>query len=485
MRVLFVTPEVTPFSGTGGLGEVSAALPKALRKKGLQVSVLSPFYRSASEQSNQLAQALSPLKFRLGSKQLTANLLQMTGHDGVRQLFIDIPKLYDRSGLYGDGDAGFADNAERFAVLSKSAVAISQQYDMAFEVVHCHDWQSALMPMYRRTVKTKASERGKQAVVFTIHNMAFQGVTPLSEASRLGIPKSYSTEKGLEFYGNLNLMKAGILYSDVVTTVSPKYASEICTEEFGCGLDGLLTQRRDNLHGILNGVDYGVWSPEHDQCLEYQYDAQNQNGKRRCKAALQARFGLAIRPRIPLLGVVSRLAEQKGTDLLIPALDELVEKHDIQAVILGTGENGLEQSCRDLAARHPSKVAVKIGYDVRLAHEIFAGADLYPMPSRFEPCGLSQLYAMRYGAIPIVRDTGGLHDTVQDYNPETGKGTGFHFKDATVESLVAGISRALDEFGVARNWRRLVATAMGVDFSWDRAADSYIDVYERVLEGKT
>ena len=485
MNVLFVTPEVIPYSGTGGLGEVSAALPKALQKKGLRVSVLSPFYRSASEHTNQLSRPLDPLKFRLGSKQISANLYNTAGHDGVRQLFIDIPKLYDRSGLYGDGGTGFVDNAERFAVLSKSVVAISKQYDMAFDVVHCHDWQSALVPLYQRTAKAMAANRGKQAVVFTIHNMAFQGVTPLSEASRLGIPKSYQAEKGLEFYGDLNLMKAGILYSDLVTTVSPTYASEICTEEFGCGLDGLLALRRDHLLGILNGVDYGVWSPEHDQHIEFQYDAQNQNGKRRCKAALQARFGLAIRPRTPLIGVVSRLAEQKGIDLLVPALDQLLKSQDVQAVILGDGDIALEESCRDLAARHPGKAAVEIGYDIPLAHEIFAGADLFAMPSRFEPCGLSQLYAMRYGAIPIVRDTGGLHDTVTDYDPETGTGTGFRFGEATVEALVAGISRAIDEYGLARRWRRVIATAMGMDFSWDRAADSYIDAYQSVLEGST
>lgn len=486
MRILFITPEVIPFSGTGGLGEVSAALPKALRKKGHHISVLSPFYRCVSEQTNQFSRPLTPLKIRLGSKQLTANLFTKTGHDGVRHLFVDIPRLFDREGIYGNGNGGngFEDNSERYASFSRAAVAIIQQYDMAFDVVHCHDWQSALVPLYRRTTKAKGAAQAKQALVFTIHNMAFQGVTPLAEASKLGIPKSYHGETGLEFYGELNLMKSGILYSDIVTTVSPTYASEICTPEFGCGLDGLLSQRREQLRGILNGVDYSVWSPERDQLIEYEFDAQNQNGKRRCKAALQAELGLAVRPRVPLIGVVSRLAEQKGIDLLVPALEKLLETRELQAVILGSGDAELEQACRDLAARHPGKVAAEIGYDNRRAHQIFAGSDLFAMPSRFEPCGLSQLYAMRYGSIPVVRDTGGLHDTVENYNPETGAGTGFCFKDATIDGLVDAFSTALDEFGFARRWRRIVATAMAADYSWDRAADAYVDVYNSVLEGK-
>ncbi len=482
MKVLFVTPEVAPYSATGGLAQVTAALPKALQQKGVRVSVFSPFYRGVSDRCGGLSQPLAPLKIRLGKRQLTARLLSTAGHDGVRQYFIDIPEYFDRPSLYGENGGGYEDNHLRYAAFSKAALSILQQYDLDFDILHCHDWQSGLVPMFRKTARGAAAQRSNLGVVYTIHNLAFQGIAEQDQAPAMGIPQGQTGPKGLEFYGKLNLMKSGIIHSDLITTVSPRYAEEICTEELGAGLDGVLTNRRDALSGILNGVDYSVWSPEADSFLEFQFDADNQNGKRRCKASLQQEAGLPVRPRVPLIGVVSRLAEQKGIDLLIDGLRALAGEREFQAVILGTGSPELEEACRALAKELPDRVSVYIEYDETLAHHIFAGSDVFAMPSRFEPCGLSQLYAMRYGSIPVVRDTGGLHDTVQDFDPESGSGTGFVFSDPTVEGFSGALSRALEQFSHARSWRRVVATAMVQNFSWERAAEAYRDAYQSVLE---
>ncbi|MCA9565226.1 MAG: glycogen synthase, partial [Myxococcales bacterium] len=353
-----------------------------------------------------------------------------------------------------------------------------------FDIIHAHDWTAALTGLFRKTTKDSDGVLSSIGLVFTIHNLAHQGVVDEDTAVEIGVPKSHHKDDELGFHGNISLMKSGIKHADLITTVSPTYAQEIQTAEFGCGLEGLLAERSDSLHGILNGVDYSIWNPEHDAQLPFHYDAQNQNGKRRCKAALQAEFSLPVRPRVPLIGVVSRLAEQKGIDLLIEALEKLLPEREVQAVILGDGDKKLKKQIEALAKAHPDKIGVRTGYDRQLAHHIFGGADIFAMPSRFEPCGLSQLYAMRYGTIPVVRDTGGLHDTVQDWDPDAQAGTGFRFGDANADDLLEGLERALERYGKAREWRVLISTAMETDYSWKKAAREYESIYRKALENK-
>lgn len=479
MKVLFVTPEVAPFSSTGGLGEVASSLPHVLAARGVNVSVLTPLYQSVRANAGPLARSLDPLKIRVGRAQLQGHVYK-AWVEGVRYLFLDVPSLYDRPGIYGENGDLYEDNALRYAAFSKAAVTIAQQLDMGFDLIHGNDWHCGLIPLFKKGAKGL----GGVGCVHTIHNLAYQGSSPLSEAAKLGITKTYLGEDALGYGDQVNLMKAGILYADQVTTVSPTYAEEIQTEEFGCGLHEALKARGADLQGILNGVDYSLWSPELDRQLEFHFDSENQNGKRRCKAALQAEMGLNIRPRAPLIGAVTRFVEQKGTDILVKGLKKLLEKDDAQAVILGSGDKKLEKAVQKLADAHPGRVAVHIGYDEGLSHRIFAGTDLYAMPSRFEPCGLGQLYAMRYGSVPIVRSTGGLADTVIDHDPETGVGTGFTFQKATGGAFAKAAVRAIEAFHHARQWRQVIATAMSTDFSWRKSADAYIDVYERVLEAK-
>ncbi|MBN1946878.1 MAG: glycogen synthase GlgA [Bradymonadales bacterium] len=481
LDILFVTSEVSPYSTTGGLSEVMAALPRALRMLGHRVTVLSPFYRLTGERTGPLSRPVRDLHFRLGSRDWTATALGCTGHDQVRHFFLDIPELYDRPGVYGNGE-GYPDNPLRYAVLSRAATALVCTYDIPVDIIHSHDWQGALAPYFLKSCADNRHLAGQIGTVLTIHNLAFQGSTSPDQAEALGLTNGDRLSRHFELGGSLNLMKGGILSADLVTTVSPTYASEICSPERGAGLHEVLLFRREALSGILNGVDYSIWSPEKDIHLPANYDLRNLNGKRRCKAALQARFNLERKPWIPLLGVVSRLAEQKGTDLLLEAVVDLLDDELIQLVLLGEGNEDLEAACHRLQQRYPRRVAVEIGYLAPLAHQIFAGADLFAMPSRFEPCGLSQMYAMRYGAIPVVRDTGGLHDTVKAFQRETLQGTGFVFNRGERTDLLQTLRQAVDLYLTdRRSWRALTENAMQADFSWNRAAKEYTRLY---LEAK-
>jgi starch synthase len=479
LNILFVAPEVSPYSKTGGLGDVTAALPKALRELGHRATVLSPLYPVVKSGSRPMSRRITPLDIRLGRGRYKAPLYELKGQDGVRQLFLDIPKLYDRPGIYGTDGEGYEDNPLRFAVLCRAAVALKPQLDIRFDVIHAHDWQGGMIPLY---VKAAKEAEARVPTVFTIHNLAYQGLAPMALASQLGVTKKYLSADGIEFYGQINPMKAGILYADAITTVSPTYAREIQSEEFGAGLHGVLSERSKDIYGILNGADYSIWAPETDSLLPAPFDPMNQNGKRRCRVALMGRFGIRPRHRVPVIGVVSRLVEQKGIDLLVEGLKPLLAEELVQVAILGEGDPALEAACRSLADAFPSAVGVHIGYDEKLAHLVFGGSDMFAMPSRFEPCGLSQIYAMRYGAIPIARDTGGLKDTITSYDPEGQKGTGFLFSEATTDGLTAAFRDALEVYHQVRRWRGLIVNAMEADFSWKSAAQRYVDVFENVME---
>jgi starch synthase len=467
MSVLFVAPECAPLTKTGGLGDVCGALPPALRALDVDVRVLIPGYPGVLSRisAGDSGQRLSLLGVEL--KLLEGRIAEHT----VPFLVIDCPQLYERSGGPYQNAQGedWPDNGLRFGLLSSVAAALGSEgspLPWRADVVHCNDWPSALTPVFL------AGRAQRARTVMTVHNLAFQGNFDAGLVGRLGIGVEHFSMQGLEFYGRMSFLKGGIAYSDAVTTVSPTYAQEIQTPELGCGMDGLLRARRDVLAGILNGIDTAVWNPAADPLIAERYDATSLERKKTNKLALQRRMGLPIDADIPLLGQVGRMTHQKGSDLVAGAGAELASMG--QLVVLGSGDREHERALSGLAAQHPGRIAVQVGFDEQLAHLIEAGADLFLMPSRYEPCGLNQMYSQRYGTPPIVRATGGLADTVEDGV------TGFVFQEASSPALVAAVRRALAAYREPGRWQRLQRAGMARDFSWSAAARRYADLYLRL-----
>lgn len=481
MRVLHAAAEVYPLIKTGGLADVTGALPAALKAHGVDARLLLPGFPAilAGVKPLHPIAEFGPL---FGCARVTLRL-GMLGDTGVPAYVIDAPWLYDRPGNPYLSDEGreWPDNPQRFALLGWVAAHLAfGELDGTWrpDVLHAHDWHAALSMAWldhhpARRVRT----------VYTVHNLAYQGAFPLDLHGELMLPRAWTTHRGLEFHGLGNFMKAGLLWSDAITTVSPRYAQEIRTPEFGCGLDGVLSMRADRLSGILNGVDTAIWDPATDALLPATYDARKPAGKARCRRALQQDFGLETDERATLFAVVSRLTDQKGMDLLLGALPEALTR-GAQLALIGTGEPALEQAFRDAAARHPGRVGVRIGYDESVSHRLIAGADAILVPSRFEPCGLTQLYGLRYGTLPVVRRVGGLADTVVDADPESmaaGTATGFTFDEASPQALLDAMSRAIALHRDGPRWKAVMHAAMKADFSWDSAAQSYETLYDGLL----
>ncbi len=471
MRVLFVASEGLPFSKTGGLADVVEALPKALVAAGHEVAVLLPRYRGTEPKGVMVKK----LEVPVGATARTCAIGKGPQPNGVTYFFVDDPEYFDRDGLYGSRGQDYPDNAERYAELGYAAIAIAKHV-WTPEVIHCHDWQTALVPVLLRTRYKADAQLGAIPVIFTIHNMGYQGVFPREVLGRIGVPDSEFRVDGVEFYGKVNYLKAGLVYADYLTTVSRKYAEEIQTAEYGCGLEGVAQMRADRLFGILNGVDYSVWSPEHDDLIAAHYSVRDIAGKRACKSDLLTQFHLPAELERPLVGIISRFADQKGFDLLAQVAEALLAE-DIAFVVLGTGDAKYESMFTDLARKQPGKLAVKIAYDNALAHKIEAGTDMFLMPSRYEPCGLNQIYSLRYGTVPVVRATGGLVDTVEPFNNSTWMGTGFNFAEYTGEALLGAVKRALAVYRSKIAWRCLQANGMAKDFSWEASATEYARLY--------
>jgi starch synthase len=474
VRVLHVASEIAPFSKTGGLADVLGALPGALASLGVEVTMVAPRYRCVDVEQFGLARRLSPLRVPIGHDSVEVTIYEgrPPGGSKARLYLVDHPESFDRDGLYGPKSGGdWDDNARRFAILGSAALEICARDRIWPDIVHGHDWQSGPALLYAR----KAAQPPR--LVFTIHNLAYQGLCPPSTVEELGFGADLYHPDGIEFYGQVSLLKAGLVLADRITTVSPRYAQEIQTPEQGCGLDGFLASRAARLVGILNGVDYHVWNPEHDPALPASYSSANLDGKRRCKAELQREVGLPQKPHVPLCGSISRLAHQKGFDLVCGALPSLLQG-DVQYVVLGSGDPELERKLAEEARQHPSKVAVRIAYDEKLAHRIEAGCDLYVMPSRYEPCGLNQMYSLRYGTPPIVRATGGLDDTIVDFDARSATGTGFKFHPYTVEALGEAWRRAILAYHSGPDFTALVRRAMSQDFSWSASARRYLQLYQ-------
>ncbi len=479
MRILFVASEGLPFSKTGGLADVVEALPKALVALGHEVAVILPRYRTTKTATIVLPSLTIPMGARLRFPAVADG----TSIGGVRYYFVEDAAYFDRPQLYGEGGKDYADNAERFGEFTRAAIEIVKHVWPA-DVIHCHDWQSAPLPVLLRTQYSDDPLLGNLPVVFTIHNMGYHGQFPRDVLAKIGLPERLFSPAGIEFFGQVNFLKAGLVFADYLTTVSRKYAEEIQTPEFGHGLDGVVRSRADRLKGILNGVDYSAWSPENDLHIAAKYSAADLTGKQICKQDLLNQFKLPLdNVSRPLIGIVSRFADQKGFDLIAEDAEALM-KEELAIVALGTGEPKHEQLFRELAAKYPKRVGVKVAYNNVIAHKIEAGADMFLMPSRYEPCGLNQMYSLRYGTVPIVHATGGLDDTIEPFDLEHGSGTGFKFTEYSGKAMLECIREALHHYGHERIWRRVQLNGMGKDFSWGASAREYAKLYEAARDAR-
>lgn len=478
MKIAMLSSEIAPFAKTGGLADVLGTLSTALEKRGHEISLIMPAYRSVLNGPFALDETAIRLTVSLGTSTAEGTVLEARLGQNIPVYLVRADRYFDRDFLYGTPHGDYPDNAERFAFFCRAALEILRRHPP--QVVHCHDWQTALGIVFLKAQGSRYPEVASAKTLLTAHNLGFQGIFRESNWPLLNLDRSYFSPPYLEFFGNINFLKGGLIVADKITTVSPSYAQEIMSEEQGFGLQGILQQRAADLTGILNGVDYSEWNPETDPFIARRYSEKDLTGKRICKDKLQGSLGLPVKSAVPLFGMISRLTSQKGFDLVQKIFDEMMER-ELQLALLGSGELRYEDFFATAAARFPEKFAARTGFDEALAHRIEAGADIFLMPSLYEPCGLNQMFSLKYGTIPIVRAIGGLKDTVIDYNAEPGKGTGFVFDRYEPNALLESIDRALRVFADNRSWTALIHRAMRIDFSWDRSAQQYSNLYEQLL----
>ncbi len=479
MHILLVSSEVVPFAKTGGLADVAGALPRALAGLGVEVTVALPRYRSIDGARFGLRKIHDGVRVPVGDRQETLAVFEAP-MPGGRALLLGHEGFFGRDGLYQEKGQDYPDNFERFTAFARGVLETVRALGLAPDLLHCNDWQTGLIPPYLKTLYAADPVLGKAGTLFTVHNLGYQGLFPAEKFRVTGLPWELFHWQGLEFYGKVSFLKAGLVHADCLSTVSGRYSKEIQTPEFGAGLEGVLRERAADLHGILNGVDIEEWNPATDKHLAAHFSRGDLSGKAVCKADLQRAMGLPVRPEVPILAVISRLADQKGIDLVAATAKALLAE-ETQLVLLGTGDPKLEAAFTALQQKQPSRAGVRIGFDVALSHKIEAGADLFLMPSRYEPCGLNQMYSLLYGTIPVVRGTGGLDDTVIPFDPKTGRGNGFKFAEATMAALLAAVREALACYRNQPLWQRLVQNAMAADFSWTRSAKEYVQVYRRAI----
>ncbi|MEJ2671093.1 MAG: glycogen/starch synthase [Deltaproteobacteria bacterium] len=482
MRILMATPEANPFARSGGLAEVTYALAWALVKLGHQVSLVMPLYRQVRESGRPLTSTGQTLSIPLSWKTLPAEIFTFQIAPDLNFYFIAQESLFNREGLYGTSYGDFDDNAERFIFFSRALMEMIEPLQLKFDVCHAHEWQTGLVPVYLRTIYDDHPVLQDLPVVYTVHNVGYQGLFSSYDLPLTGLGWELLSPKALEFYGKLNFMKGGVVFADIITTVSNRYREEILTPEFGFGLEGLFRERAQELYGVLEGVDYVRWDPEKDEFLATPYDQNNLAGKKICKQALLERFGLKLAPARPLIGMTTRFFERKGIDLVENILDDLMNL-DVGFIIQGTGEERHHYVLQEMSLKYPERMGLMIGYTEELAHQIIAGVDMFLMPSRYEPCGLDQLYCLRYGSIPVVRATGGLDETVEEFDPATGTGTGFKFNGYTPTELLSAVKRCLAVYQQPQVWEALMKSNMALDYSWTKsAAPKYVELYRLAAE---
>ena len=487
LNILFVSSEVEPFAKTGGLADVSGTLPQVIKDQGHEIRIIMPRYGSISERKFKLHDVirLKDIEVPIGKEKKTANVNSSfiaNVKSKVQVYFLANKELYERAGIYVSPDSkkDYVDNDVRFIFFCRGVLETLKRLGWQPDIIHCNDWHTGLIPAYIKTMYNHDPFFKNIKTVFTIHNLAYQGTFPAASFDKTGLPEPEFGKEGVEFYGKLNFMKAGLVYSDVITTVSEKYAEEICsTEEFGCGLEGVLQKRKAHLHGIINGIDYNIWNPETDELIVKRYDARTLEGKQDNKKELLEKFGLTYKENVPLVGIISRLVDQKGLDLIKEIADDFM-KLDVQFVMLAAGEKRYQDYFESLHKKYATKMGLFIGYNDELAHLIEAGCDMYLMPSRYEPCGLNQLYSLKYGTVPIVRATGGLDDTIHDV--ESGNGNGFKFKKYDSKELFKTIQRAVKMYHDTTAWKKIIKNGMQQDFSWESSAKKYTNLYRNLVK---
>jgi len=485
MHIVFAASECVPFVKTGGLADVVGTLPREIARLGHKVSVYIPYFAQVRQKAPEKKYLIRSLTIPFQYYNRFVAILDGGIRDGVQYCFVDCPELFDREGVYGTQTGDYLDNWERFGLFCRATIEATKQLGVP-DVYHIHDWQAAMLAVYRQTVYYFDPELRNAGCLLTIHNAGYQGWFPPQTTERLLLPWDVFTMDKVEQYDTFNFLKGGIVYSDIITTVSKKYAEEIQTPEFGNALDSALRKRAADLHGILNGVDYSQWDPSTDHNIAAHYTPNNLAGKAECRKDLLHAFGASHIPdTTPVLGIVARFATMKGFDMFAQIADNLLND-DVYLIALGTGEPYYENLFRSLQERFPGKVSVRIAYDEVLAHKVEAGSDIFLMPSRYEPSGLNQMYSLKYGTVPVVRATGGLDDSVEEWNPETRSGTGFKFYGYNPGDLLAAIEHALDLFHNDKNaWRTLMLNGMAMDFSWHKPASEYAALYEEVARRRS
>ncbi len=483
MRVLIASSEIVPFAKTGGLADVTGSLPKALRRIGVEADIVLPLYRTVDRERFPLSQSGPPVRVPLGHREETGVIMETDAGDGVRAYLVRNDRYFDREFYYGTKDGDYVDNCERFAFFCRAIMEWIGRSDRPYDILHSNDWQTALLPAYVKTLYSREKAFRSTGTVLTVHNVGYQGLFWNHDLPITGLGWELFTPKGVEFYGKLNVLKAGLVFSDILTTVSDTYSREIQTAEYGHGLEGVLYERRADLFGILNGVDYEDWSPETDPLIAARYSREDLVGKRACREDLLAEFGWTGPVNEPVIGVIGRLTAQKGFDL-IEQVGEGLATQPVRVVILGTGERKYEEAMNKLGRLHPERISLRFAFDNRLAHKIEAGSDIYLMPSRYEPCGLNQIYSLKYGTVPVVRNTGGLADTVVDADEDPARGTGFKFNGYDTAEMKDALRRAMAAYADRPRWEEIVKRGMAKDFSWEASARRYVSVYDKALRKK-
>ena len=484
MKIAIVSSEAVPFAKTGGLADVAGALPAELANMGHDVRLIIPKYKSVEEKGFKLKKIEGDFTVPLGERMVKGSVLETT-ENNVKTLFIENDEFFMRDELYKDKNTGddYSDNASRFIFFSRGVLSALKLVNFKPDIIHVNDWQSALIPLYLKSILKDDAHFKKTSTVLTVHNLGYQGVFWHHDMPLIGVGWEYYTPEGIEFYDKINFLKAGIIFSDVINTVSKKYAEQIQTNEDGFGLDGVLKDRKEDLFGIINGIDYDEWNPETDTFIAKNYSTKDTSGKAENKRTLLNEFYLPEKLDIPLIGIISRLADQKGFDILADAMEELMSM-ELKMVILGTGEKKFHLLLTELGKKHPTKLGIKLTYDNRLAHLIEAGSDIFLMPSRYEPCGLNQMMSMRYGTVPVVRATGGLDDTIVEFNEKSGEGNGIKFTNYDAATLISAVKRALSLYGKKPHWKKMMKNGMTTDFSWRASAKEYENLYKRAIKKK-
>lgn len=481
MRILLASSEVHPYSKTGGLADMVGALAKTLAQLGHEVCLVTPLYRGIAAQFPDLQRTEYDLNLPLGPGFARGSIFSLCPSERLSVFFVDHPQFYDRPSLYHHNGSDYPDNAARFLFLCKAVVHLANALPLRPEIIHVHDWQTGFVPLLLRHHYKTEGQGVPPPCCITLHNLAYQGLFPPTLYSLSNLPWEYFNPSAVEFYGKLSFLKAGITFADSITTVSPRYAREITTPELGCGLDGVLRDRQSSLTGILNGADYSEWNSAADQFIAAPFSSENLEGKAANKAALQQEFGLPIDASLPLFGSVGRLVEQKGVDILLGALEEMIPAN-LQFVLIGTGHAKFENAFQELARRFPNQVSVRIAFSQALAHRVEAGCDFFLMPSHFEPCGLNQMYSLRYATIPVVRATGGLDDSVIDVTEDGEHANGIKFGEYSARALAKAIRKSLVLFTQPELLKRFRENAMAANFSWNQTAHAYLEAYDRAKQ---